>query len=70
MQIVMNVQADGAKAPALSAALLEVVMNGHLVLASSDSKIRCSLENFTLGLRPETRLNLSPSDRQRVCRFS
>jgi hypothetical protein len=27
---------------------LEVVMDGHLVLASSDSKIRCSLENFIL----------------------
>jgi hypothetical protein len=27
---------------------LEVVMDGHLVLPSSDSKIRCSLENFTL----------------------
>lgn len=27
---------------------LEVVMDGHLVLARSDSKIRCSLENFIL----------------------
>ena len=28
--------------------VLEVVMNGHLVLTSSDSNIRRSLENFTL----------------------
>ncbi|MGA3196882.1 MAG: hypothetical protein ABSD39_17950, partial [Terriglobales bacterium] len=25
-------------------------MDGHLVLASSDSKIRCSLENFTMDV--------------------
>ncbi len=28
--------------------VLEVVVDGHLVLASSDSKILCSPENFTL----------------------
>jgi hypothetical protein len=28
--------------------VLEVVMDGHLVPATSNSKIRCSLENFTL----------------------